>query len=180
LRRGKPRPAAESAVLILISSGEKMNGPIIVSSIFVLAVVVLCFFKPNAGRIFLGCFFLVMAFGVNGVFILTDPQSYMAYLNGALIPLYRDLAAMTVGLNPIPYGLLLMAFETAMGVLILSKGKWVKFGLIGTMIFVLGLGPVSVMQFPWLGLLVGQGYLLTKTFDRTLLDMLRKMQAPAV
>ena len=38
---------------------------IIVSTIFVLAVVVLCPAKPNAGRIFLGLFFLVMAIGVN-------------------------------------------------------------------------------------------------------------------
>ena len=42
--------------------------PILVSSIFVLAVVILCLRKPNAGRIFLGIFFLIMAIGVNGAF----------------------------------------------------------------------------------------------------------------
>jgi multisubunit Na+/H+ antiporter MnhB subunit len=36
--------------------------------LFVLAVVILCLIKPNAGRIFLGLFFLVMAIGVNGSF----------------------------------------------------------------------------------------------------------------
>ncbi|MHC1783043.1 MAG: hypothetical protein AB9891_09860 [Anaerolineaceae bacterium] len=151
-----------------------MAAPLIISSIFVLAVVSLCIFKPNAGRVFLGCFFLAMAFGVNGVFILTNPQGYVDYLSTSLLPLYRDLTAMTVALNPIPYGLLLMLFETAIGVLILSKGRWVKYGLIGTMVFVIVLAPVSVMQIPWLGLLIGQAYLITKTFDRSILEMILK------
>ena len=55
-----------------------MLTPILVSSIFVLAVVVLCFAKPNAGRIFLGIFFLVMALGVNGSFTFGNPQAYIA------------------------------------------------------------------------------------------------------
>jgi len=47
------------------AGGRQMVIPIIVSTIFVLAVVVLCLAKPNAGQIFLGLFFLVMAIGVN-------------------------------------------------------------------------------------------------------------------
>jgi hypothetical protein len=156
-----------------------MATPLIISSIFVLAVVALCILKPNAGRIFLGFFFLVMAFGVNGTFILTNPQGYVDYLSNSLLPLYRDLTAMTVALNPIPYGLLLMLFEIAVGVLILSKGRWVKYGLAGTMVFVIFLAPVSVMQIPWLGLLIGQAYLITKTFERSILEMVFKKKSPA-
>lgn len=156
-----------------------MTGPIIVSSIFVLAVVGLCFWRPNAGRIFLGCFFLVMALAVNGTFILTDPQSYTGYLTGSWLPLYRDLTALTVARNPIPYGILLAVFEITMGILLLSKSPWVKYGLIGTMVFVAALGPVSVMQIPWLGLLAGQAYLLTKTFDHSLWEMIFRKKIPA-
>ena len=69
-----------------------MITPIIISSGFVLAVVLLCFFKPNAGRIFLGFFFLLMAIGVNGPFTFTNPQGFVEYASGALIPFYRDIA----------------------------------------------------------------------------------------
>lgn len=85
--------------------------PIIVSSVFALFVIALCLIKPNAGRIFLGLFFLLMALGVNGSFTLTNPQAYLDYAQGALIPLYRDLAVRVVGLNPLLFGLLLMSGE---------------------------------------------------------------------
>ncbi len=154
-----------------------MMTPILISVAVVLAIIALCFFRPNAGRIFLGCFFLVMAFAVNGFFILANPQGYVDYLSGSMLPLYRDLTAVTVALNPTPYGVLLALFEIAMGVLLLSKSPWVKFGLIGTMGFVILLAPVSLIQIPWLGLLIGQAYLLTKTFDRSLPEMIFKRNA---
>ena len=59
------------------------------------------------------------------------------------------------------------------GLLMLGKGQAVKVGLIGSMLFVVGLAGVSVIQIAWAGMLVGQGYLLTKEFDRSFLDMLR-------
>jgi hypothetical protein len=147
--------------------------PIIVSSAFVFALVILCLMKPNAGRIFLGLFFLVMAIGVNGSFMLTNPQSYVEYASGALIPLYRDIALTVVELNPVLFGLLLMAFEIAMGLLVLHKHRSVKAGLIGTMVFVAGIAPLSIVQMPWLGLIIGEAYLLTQEFDTTFLETIR-------
>ena len=147
--------------------------PIIVSSIFILAVVILCIVKPNAGRIFLGLFFLVMAIGVNGFFTFTNPQAYVDYASGALIPVYQDIALMVVELNPVLFGILLMAFEIAMGVLLLHKGKSVRIGLIGTMVFLIGIAPLSFVQLPWLGLIIGQAYLLTKDFDSTFLEIIQ-------
>ena len=84
-----------------------MLTPILVSSIFVLAVVVLCFAKPNAGRIFLGIFFLVMALGVNGSFTFGNPQAYLDYANGALIPFYRTVTVTAISISPFLFGLLL-------------------------------------------------------------------------
>jgi hypothetical protein len=150
-----------------------MLAPMIVSSMFVLGVVILCLVRPNAGRIFLGLFFLVMAIGVNGSFTLTNPQAYVEYASGALIPLYREIALRVVELNPVFFGFLLMAYEITMGLLLLHKGKAVKIGLIGTMIFLIGIAPLSVIQIPWLGLIIGQAYLLTKEFDTTFFEILR-------
>jgi hypothetical protein len=152
--------------------------PIIVSSVFVLAVVILCLIKPNAGRIFLGLFFLAMAIAVNGSFTFGDPQAYVEYASGALIPLYRDIALTIVELNPVLFGLLLMAFEIAIGLLILHKQKSVRIGLIGTMVFLIGIAPLSIVQIPWLGLIIGEAYLLTKEFDSTFLEIIRSILRP--
>ncbi|MCP4164875.1 MAG: hypothetical protein GY759_03145, partial [Chloroflexi bacterium] len=78
--------------------------PIIVSSVFVLAVIILCLAKPNAGRIFLGLFFLAMATGVNGSFTFTNPQAYVDYASQALIPFYQEIALTVVELNPALFG----------------------------------------------------------------------------
>lgn len=147
--------------------------PIIISSVFILAIVILCLLKPNAGRIFIGIFFLIMAFGVNGYFTFANPQGYIDYASEALIPFYRDIALAVVELNPMIFGVLLMAFEIIMGLLLLNKHKSVKIGLIGTIAFLIGISPLSYLQVPWLGLIIGEVYLLTKDFDTTFLEMIR-------
>jgi len=152
--------------------------PIIVSSVFISAVVILCLLKPNAGRIFLGLFFLVMAVGVNGLFTFINPQAYVEYARSALIPLYQELALSIVTLNPMLFGLLLMSFEIVMGLLILHKQKSVRIGLIGTIVFLIGIAPLSFIQIPWLGLIIAEAYLLTKEFDSTFLDIVKSKLHP--
>ena len=150
-----------------------MLAPMLISSVFVLAVVVLCLAKPNAGRIFLGFFFLAMALGINGSFILNNPQAYLDYVGGAWVPLYRDLAVSVVSISPVAFGLALMAFEIAMGLLLLHKKRSVKLGLIGTMVFLVSMLPLSWVQIPWLGLIIAEIYLFRREFDRSFLDILR-------
>ncbi len=54
-----------------------MINSVIVWLIFVLSVAVMCLVKPNAERLFIGLFFLVMAIAVNMIIALTNPQSYV-------------------------------------------------------------------------------------------------------
>jgi hypothetical protein len=150
----------------------------IVSSVFVLCVIALCWFKPNAARVFLGFFFLLMALAVNGSFTLTNPQAFLDYAQGSPIPLYRDLASSVMSLNLVLFGLLLMAFEITMGLLLLHKEKFVTLGLIGTMIFVIGISPLGIIQLPWLGLVIGELHLLTKKFDTSLLEIVLSKLRP--
>lgn len=156
-----------------------MLTPMIVSSAFVLALVILCIAKPDAGRIFLGFFFFAMALGVNGSFTFGNPQAYLDYAEGALIPLYRDLAVSVVAVSPVAFGLVLMAFEIAAGLLLLHKHRSVRLGLAGTIVFVIGISPLSWMQIPWLGLVVAQVYLFRRDFDRSLLDIIRSRKRVA-
>jgi hypothetical protein len=150
-----------------------MLAPILISSVFVLFVIVLCFAKPNAGRIFLGFFFLVMALGVNGSFTFSNPQAYLDYANEALVPFYRSLTLSIIGISPFLFGLLLMAFEITMGLLILHKRKSVKVGLIGTMLFLAGMSPLGWLQLPWLGLIVAEIHLFRQEFNRSFWEIVR-------
>jgi hypothetical protein len=145
----------------------------IASSVFVLAVIVFCLAKPNAGRIFLGFFFLAMALGVNGSFTFGNPQAYLGYADGALIPLYRNLAVSAVAISPVTFGLLLMAFEIAVGLLLLHKHRSVKLRLIGTAVFLVGISPLSWKQIPWLGLIVAEVYVFRREFARSFLEIMR-------
>ncbi len=148
-----------------------MSTPMLVSCFFVLAVVLFCFFKPSAARIFLGFFYLAMALGVNGSFTFGDPQQYVVYAAGALIPLYRDFFVALISLSPFVFGLLLIAFEITMSILLLHKHSSVKLGLLGTMLFLAGMAPLDWLQLPWLGLIVGELYLFRHDFDRSFLEM---------
>lgn len=141
-----------------------MAGPLMVSGVFVLLAIALCIFKPQAGRIFMGVFFFLMALGVNGYFTFGNPQAYIDYAGGALIPFYRSLAVSMVSLSPVIFGLLLMAFEIILAILILHKGKAVKVGLLGAILFVVGITPLSVMQFVWLGLVIAAVVLMRNDF----------------
>lgn len=42
---------------------------------FTVAVAGLCYWKPQAARIFVGLFFAVMGLGIHGGFIATDPRA---------------------------------------------------------------------------------------------------------
>ena len=62
-----------------------------------------------------------MALGVNGLFTFSNPHAYIDYASEAMIPFYGELAVTVVKLNPTLFGLLLMVFEIAMGLLLLHK-----------------------------------------------------------
>lgn len=150
-----------------------MVTPIILSSAFVLALIILCLAKPNSGRIVLGLFFFVMAIGVNGSFTFRDPQAYAQYADGALFPWYRGLALSVVRVNAVLFGLTLMSFEIAMGLLLLHRRSSVRIGLIGTTALLVGIAPLSYVQLPWLGLMIAEAYLFTKEFDSSLVDIVK-------
>jgi hypothetical protein len=147
--------------------------PIIVTSVFYLAVAVLCLARPNAGRIFAGLFFLAMALGVNGYFVVANPQGYSSFANEAMIGPYRDVATFIVELSPRGFGVLLLAFEIVVGVLILGHGRQVKLGLAAAFVFLLAISPLLVMTLPNVILAATLAYLLAKEFDTSLWGALR-------
>ena len=149
-----------------------MINAVIVWLIFVVAVAVLCFAKPNAGRIFLGLFFLAMAIGVNIVLALTNPQSYVDMGKNAFIPFYREFFLNIVVPNPALFILLAAVYQIAIGLLILDKKNKVKIGLVGGIIFTMMIIPLGLEELPNPILALTQAYLFTKDFDKTFLEIL--------
>jgi len=149
-----------------------MDEKIIWSIGFVLVVMILCYLKPNIGRIFLGFFYLIMALGVNTVLAFTNPQSIVKMGEGSLIEFYRTFFSNVVSLAPIPFILLVAIFEIIMGLLILNKHIKVKLGLIGTTIFLCLITPFGFIQLPWLGIALIQLYLMRKDFDKTFIEII--------
>ncbi len=147
-------------------------GPLVVTGIFYLAVAILCIATPQAGRIFTAIFFWIMALGVHGYFILANPQSYVDFAHDAYLGFYRDVASPIVEFSPRGFGLLCLAFELAVGALILSKGRLVKIGLIAGIVFLLGITPLKYTQVNPV-LAAGMVYLLTKDFAASAIDVIR-------
>jgi hypothetical protein len=146
---------------------------LIPSAVFNLAVFVLCLVRPNAGRIFLGIFFLVMAIGVNLVLVVITPDQFVALgTTEPLVPLYRWFFENVVALAPPFFGLLAAAYEVTIALMMLSKGKYAEWGLIGGIVFLIGITPLGVWTLANPVMAAAMAYLLTKEYDRSLPEML--------
>jgi hypothetical protein len=140
---------------------------LIIWGIFTVVVTAACFFKPRQMRAIVGGFFVAMGLGVHGGFILTDPQQYVTFARGALIPIYRDMAVAVVSVNPLAFGLAMLAFEVIVAAMILSRGRYAKLGLLAATLFLLGITPLSVDTLPNAILAGGIAYLLSRDYPNS-------------
>jgi hypothetical protein len=113
---------------------------------FAIILALLAYFRPKIGRIVVGVFFLTMALGVNVPVLLSDPTLFAATGANAFLPIYRWFFGEILGTYPVPFVIALIFFETSVGLLILSKGKAVKLGLIAASLFCLFLTPVGMEE----------------------------------
>jgi hypothetical protein len=92
--------------------------------LFYVLILAPCLARPAAGRVFVGIFFMVMAIGVNVVLVLVVPEQFVALgTDDALVPLYRWFFKNVVALAPPVFGLLAAAYEVAIALMMLSKGR---------------------------------------------------------
>lgn len=150
-----------------------MFGPIVTGLLLSLVMIGISLRRPNTARIVLGIFFLVMAIGVNGTITFLNPQLYVDYGQDALLFIYHELCVNIIALNPVVFGLLLIVYEITIGLLMLHKGIFVKVGMIGSILFLIAISPISLIQIPWLGLAITPAYLSTKHFDTSLWEIIR-------
>jgi hypothetical protein len=133
----------------------------------------------NIVRVLFG-FMLLAGAAVNTYLGLTRPDLYASFADAALLKLYNSLWQSLI----LPYlGVwlaLVVAFELTTGLLILSRGVWVKVGLAAALLFFLFLVP-----FWWQGgalinvlFIVVVAWLLRYDYDRSILDIIAGRPAP--
>lgn len=148
-------------------------------TVFCLLVLLLCLVRPYAGRIFVGIFFLIMAVGVNVVLVLVAPDQFVALGTDApVVSLYRWFFENVVALVPPLFGLLAAGYEITIALMMLFKGRYVKWGLIGGIVFLIAITPLGVWTLGNPIMALALAYLLTKEYDRTFLEMLHLRTRP--
>jgi hypothetical protein len=147
--------------------------------VFCLLVLLLCLVRPYAGRIFVGIFFLIMAVGVNVVLVLVAPDQFVALGTDApVVSLYRWFFENVVALVPPLFGLLAAGYEITIALMMLFKGRYVKWGLIGGIVFLIAITPLGIWTLGNPIMALALAYLLTKEYDRTFLEMLHLRTRP--
>ncbi|MBI4927396.1 MAG: hypothetical protein HY835_06500 [Anaerolineae bacterium] len=147
--------------------------PFSVTIVFVLVLIGLAVFRPAVGRVVCGVFFLIMALGVNVPVTLIDPTLFAQAGAHAVLPVYRWFFTEVLARYPLPFVIALILFETTVGVLILSRGKGVRLGLLGAVLFCLFLTPVGVEEFTAPLLAIPYALLMRKDFPQPVLRLSR-------
>jgi len=140
---------------------------------FTVGVAAFCVWRPQAARIFVGLFFAAMGLGIHGGFIFTNPQSYVDFAADAPWAIYRDIGLGLTEPNPLAFGIFMLTFETLTAALILSRGRYVKWGLTSAILFLIGITPLGLEEVPNVLLAAGMAFLLTKEFPTDMVTMLR-------
>jgi hypothetical protein len=141
---------------------------------FTVGVAAFCVWRPQAARIFIGLFFVAMGLGIHGGFILANPQSYVDFAAKAPWAIYRDMGLALTEPNPLAFGIFMLTFELITAALILSRGRYVTWGLLGAILFLIGITPLGLEEVPNVILAAGIAFLLTKDFPTDVLTMLRR------
>jgi hypothetical protein len=144
----------------------------LVWGVFTVAVAAFCVWRPQAARIFVGLFFGVMGLGVHGRLILTDPHNYIDFAAKAPWGFYRNIGTSLTEPNPLAFGIFMLGFETVTAALILSRGRAVTWGLLGAILFLVGITPLGLEEVPNVILAAGMAFLLTQHFPTNAWSML--------
>ena len=98
----------------------------------------------NLARIVFGILYLGGALANITLTVLNSPQSYHSFADATLIPFYREAWAALVIPNMTLFISLLIIYEITLGLLFLTKRRFLRIALVGGTIFCLGTVPFSL------------------------------------
>ena len=129
--------------------------------------------RPHGTRVFLGLFFIAMGLGVNLTLTLTDPQSFVGLGSHSFLPPYRWVFENLVARNPVLMVAPVIAYEVAIGALMLGKGTNARLGFGGAIVFLLAITPLNAECLPNPILALAAARLWRIRWEKSLLDMVR-------
>jgi len=120
-----------------------MTAAWIASNAFALALITVCWKLPKVGRATIGLGFAAAAV-FNTITVLVNPQSYVqGFGPEALFPFYQDFIHGPLAANPAAFILPIAAGQLLVGGLMFFKGRWLKLGLAGGIVFLLAITPLG-------------------------------------
>jgi hypothetical protein len=106
----------------------------------------LALWRPVAGRLVLGIFFIIMAVGVNVVLVLAAPDAFADLGTSApLLSPWGWVFEHVVARAPAAFGLLVASYQVTMGLMMMKGRQWGSLGLAGGIVFLLVIAPLG----PW-------------------------------
>jgi hypothetical protein len=121
----------------------------IVGTAFCLVALGLALWRPKAGRLVLGIFFISMAVGVNVVFVLAAPGGFVDLGTSApLLSPWGWVFEHVVAKAPAVFALLVASYEVAIGLMMMKGGRWGSLGLAGGIVFLLVIAPLGPWTLP--------------------------------
>jgi len=123
----------------------------------------LALWRPNAGRLVLGVFFISMAVGVNVVFVLAAPDGFVDLGTSApLLSPWGWVFEHVVAKAPAVFGLLVASYEVTIGLMMMKGRQWGSLGLVGGIVFLLVVAPLGPWTVPNLIMAAALGAILLR------------------
>jgi len=122
----------------------------------------LALWRPAAGRLVLGLFFITMAVGAEVVFVLTPPDGFVDL--DTTVPLFSPwwVLERVVAQAPVTFSLLVASYGVAIGLMMVKGGRWGSLGLTGGIILLLMVAPLCPWTVPGLILAAALGVILLR------------------
>ena len=103
----------------------------------------LTFWRPVAGRRALGVFVAVMAVGVNGTITVVAPDLFVRLAQEVPWAWYQAVGLALTEPAPRVFGAAMVLGELTVAVLILSRGRNARLGLLAAAVFSIGITPLG-------------------------------------
>jgi hypothetical protein len=135
----------------------------IIWTAFCLVALGLALWRPDSGRRALGIFFIIMAVGINVVFVLAAPDRFVDLGTSApLLSPWGWVFEHVVARAPAVFGLLVASYEITIGLLMIKGGEWGSLGLLGGMVFLMVIAPLGPWTVPNLIMAAALGAILLR------------------
>lgn len=133
----------------------------------------------NVWRIFIGIAYLAAAV-FNTVYTLPRSDQLDGYAEGAWFGFLEDFMWDLFMPNGDLFMILVILFEVAVAILILSRGRYVDAGVAASVLWVVGILPFLAWPYLLTNIILAlmQGVILLRRYDTALWDMVRNVFGP--